>query len=108
MSSETLLNQMTERFRSLSLELNGLRSDNDALISHVNQLRKVISDGNGQPSLVERTAILNTRINQLEEQLKLLEQQKSEEIKGNRTFWIALLGGLMGIVSTIVQFFFSK
>ena len=62
----------------------------------INGLNKLIRDGNGQPPLITRIAVLEEKIAELKEKIELVESEGKEE---RRMRWELLLAAIPGILA---------
>lgn len=66
----------------------------------INGLNKLIRDGNGQPPMITRIAVLEEKIAEIREKIDAVESEGKEE---KRMRWELLLAAVPGLLALIIQ-----
>ena len=96
-----------ESIRLMQLDNVKVKSDVENIHKNVDELLKLVRDGNGKKSIIARLSDLEA-YKEAEEKQELKEKSVNEEhIKGQWGLKIAILTGFLSLLATILQHFFK-
>lgn len=91
----------------LELAVNQIRRDVQKIDHNVSSLATIIRDGNGQPPLMVRTALLEekqtTQSTDIKDIKKLLTDRAEKDRAGHVQIICAVISGLLALAATIVS-----
>lgn len=94
-----------EQIQMVQLEQAKKTAELENLNRNMNELLRIVRDGNGKPSLVQRIIELESHKKVVEEHIG---EDKSSKTENKRVGWqikVAMFSGLIGILGGLLQFF---
>lgn len=101
------MEKMREQIQSFELESAVLGEKFKSISNNVENLMKIIKEGNGKESLLDRVSILENKYESIDKYLDNNKEANLENIKGKWQIRIALMTGSLGLLGGLITAIFS-
>lgn len=103
--------EQAKLFHGMHRDLQDVAKEVAALAREVSKLTKILLDGNGRPSLMERTALLEQSVEEHQDCLRTLtarmDTRIADEGAQRRALVVVLAGGVVTVLCTILTIVFA-